>query len=67
MTIVHVHTVGLIGFENVSYTVQESAGVASVCVAILEPSADLIDPILIVGFFLETVDGTAEGISTIMY
>ena len=57
-----VTTVGLIGYEQTLYTVEENAGSVEICVNLFEPNdASLIDPIVAVSFFVETVDGTARG------
>ena len=39
----------------------EDAGVVEFCVNLFEPSSALIDPIVAVSFFVETVDGMAIG------
>ena len=39
----------------------EGAGIVEFCVNLFEPSSALIDPIVAVSFFVETVDGMARG------
>ena len=59
-------TVGLIGYEQSLYTVEEGAGSVQFCVNLFEPNnASLIDLIVAVAFFVETADGTAIGMHCI--
>lgn len=63
-TLLH-YAVGLIGYEQTLYTVDEGAGTVEFCVSIFEPNVTLIDPIVAVSFFVETVDGMAIGMNNI--
>ncbi len=61
-------TVGLIGYERSLYTVEEGTGFVEFCINLFEPSDPaLIDPIVAVSFFVETVDGMAIGMHNADY
>ena len=47
---------------------EEGAGTVEFCVNLFEPNnASLIDPIVAVSFFVETVDGMAIGMHSVFY
>ena len=51
--------VGVVGFEQPTYTFQEDAGMVDVCVAFLQPKE--IDSSIRVNLLGSTTDGTAAG------
>ena len=50
---------GVVGFEQPTYTFEEDAGTVEVCVAFLHPAE--IDPSIRVTLLGSTTDGTAAG------
>ena len=50
---------GVVGFEQPTYTFEEDAGTVDVCVAFLQPKE--IDPRVRVHLLGSTTDGTAAG------
>ena len=51
--------VGVVGFEQPTYTFEEDAGMVDVCIGFLQPKE--IDSTIIIGLLGSTTDGTAAG------
>ena len=51
--------VGVVGFEQTTYTFREDAGVVDVCTAFLQPA--VIDQDVFVDLLGSTTDGSADG------